>query len=705
MKKRIFSSLALTLAVLLLFGACTPAPGGDSSQTSEEPGQESSATSSENGAESQASSSAETSSVTVSSGTSSSGGTVSAGTSSSEGTKVDVKSLVRKTTAKNYNTYDKEIAGYKLTDPSVKTEYSDAEKDAQRKAGRTMGIRVQKALNEGKHTYKVEPGVYRIPDGQIPFEFTGMKDFYLDISDCTFILEGRQNLIRLTACDNVIIQGPCSVERDPLLITQFKIISYNKSTQKLTVQLMEGYTIPAHLEAQGGNFQWFTEDGKMLPTAFISFSNAQMLDKTANTAVFNGVGCWADMRDDDRLVPGQIGATAVSGHVAQVINLKQSRNIQIRDITNYGSGMMTLIQNEYGPDVLDKLYNVRQPGTNRLVAGTAGQMTYMEGGPAITNCIFSFCEDDSIDIMGHSHFVYQQESSDTIIIKPQENYAPVKVGDTINIYDYQDFEKKSTAKVVSFEIVDDEEMMTNARNQALNNYGYMATLSTFNCVRIKLDRKVSARIGDTFENETSFRPTNVSIKNCYFHDYGCRVLVQGCNGLTIENNRMERAGLAAIALDMEEAAWTEGPSSTNVVIKNNTIKDSPCSPYVTHWPFVLNGAISVGPSQFYEHRSPSTETDVFHNITITGNKIYNANYSGILVKNATGVTVTDNLIQNAVHMQVPTRRPEASGTYIFDEEPLYGIYFFACEKITEKGNTFKDMGSESLGNVRKKDCK
>lgn len=32
------------------------------------------------------------------------------------------------------------------------------------------------------------------------------------------------------------------------------------------------------------------------------------------------------------------------------------------------------------------------------------------------------------------------------------------------------------------------------------------------------------------ENEDSWRPVNAEIKDCYFHDMGCRVLVQGARG-------------------------------------------------------------------------------------------------------------------------------------------------------------------------------
>ena len=75
------------------------------------------------------------------------------------------------------------------------------------------------------------------------------------------------------------------------------------------------------------------------------------------------------------------------------------------------------------------------------------------------------------------------------------------------------------------------------------------------------------------------------------------------------------------------------------------------------------------------------------------------------MKNANGVKVTGNYIENAVTNTVNTRRPEASGVYIFGEEPLYGVYLFGCAGITDSGNTFKNMGKASLGNIRRKDCK
>ena len=166
---------------------------------------------------------------------------------SDDTTSVDISSYIRSESAMDIGSYKSTVSSYCLSDSAYKTAYTDEEKTQQRQKGQTMAIQMKKAINNGAHYYKVEEGVYRFSKAITPFEFSGCADLYIDISGCTFILEGTQRLIECQACKNVVFQGPAYVDRDPLPYVQFTVTSYDQNAQQLTVELMDGYTIPSSL--------------------------------------------------------------------------------------------------------------------------------------------------------------------------------------------------------------------------------------------------------------------------------------------------------------------------------------------------------------------------------------------------------------------------------------------------------------------------
>ncbi|MBQ8684056.1 MAG: right-handed parallel beta-helix repeat-containing protein [Clostridia bacterium] len=715
--RRLFS-LMMAISLLTVLCACN----GGGAESGGESGDAVSTTSADSGASTtKAPVDGPTDSSTSAAGTTAGGSTAATGGSGNKSTAgkttttttqkvTDATVHIRNEKAFAIADYQKQLANYRLTDPLNTKTYTEAEKEAQRKAGSKMRTKLNVAIAKDQKTFTVEPGVYRFA-GQIPFELTGVQNMYINISGCTFILESSQQLVRGEGSKNVVVQGPAVIDREGSLATQFRVQSYDAGSQTLTVKLLDGYSLSDAVTGSG-SLQWFKDDGSMIQMSFVTYSKAAYADEKNGIVKFTGVACDKSFGHDTVLKEGQLGAVAITGGRAQSVGLYSCEDIYLLDITNYGSGMMMHVTGHKGDLTLKRVYNVRMPGTNRLVAGSAGQMDFANGTPTVENCIFGLCEDDSIDIMGHVAFMYEQEDDNTVIIKGTGVCTPVNQGDTLHFYSEEEYNRTYTAKAVKVEVVTDSEYNEIARKVMIKNFSFFETLSSTPCVRVTLDKKVSVEKGDMVENMNYSRPFNAVLKNNYFHDMGCRVLIQGCKGLLFENNLIERAGLGALVLDCEQRDWGEGPNSYDVVIRNNTIRESNSSSYSTHFVFVHSGAISVGPFQWYHSgMTPSVATNSYQNITIEGNKIYDSNYSGILVKNSSNVTIKNNLIQNPVTKlcgpQTPSGGPLKSspGEYYYLEEPDYAIYLYACEKINLSGNTFKNLGKYCLDEVRKLKCK
>ena len=99
----------------------------------------------------------------------------------------------------------------------------------------------------------------------------------------------------------------------------------------------------------------------MIQTCFISYSSVEMMNEENGIARFNGVACNRNMTDEKVLKAGQIGAIATTGGMAQLIHMNACKDMQLLDITNYGSGMIGLIYGGLGTDVVQRVYNIRRP--------------------------------------------------------------------------------------------------------------------------------------------------------------------------------------------------------------------------------------------------------------------------------------------------------------------------------------------------------
>lgn len=609
---------------------------------------------------------------------------------------------IRNEKAMNVAAYKKSLTTYNMNAPVYDKVYTEAQKEEQRKRGDKL---FEDAISIGgtdTHKLKVEPGIYRLRSGMIPFEYLNHDTLTIDVSGCEFILEGDQPLIKLDGCKDITIQGPATVDREPLPYVQFVIKNFDIAKHEMRVELMPGYD--ASSIRRSATFLFFNEKGERLAHCFIPSSSFKMIDVSKRLGVFYDVEYLEYMGSDKVLKPGVLGATNVEGAYTRFGGFSNCTRINVLDITYYGGGNLLHESNATGPNVYKRVYNIRKPGTNRLIAGGLGQLQYNAGGPKISNSIFSYTNDDAVDIMSSSFMAYKQESSKVIVVKPIQQPVPAKVGDTLNFFDGKDLTKRGSGKVLKVEVIEDPAMAKAARNVAMSRYEYKDSISESNCVRVTLDTAVSIKEGDCVENYTSYRPTDVEVVDNYFHDIFCRILIHGAKGLRVENNLIERTGLSAIDIDHEQAAWAEGANSDNVVIRGNTIIDSPSGPYMNNGDtFVKSGAISVGISQ-RANCIPSTETKIFTNILIENNTIKNSMYSGILVKNADNVTVRNNKIYNAATKIGTPNTSISPGTKYYGEQPLAGIYLYACSGLNVSGNTIT-KGPFCTQDIIKNKCK
>lgn len=585
--------------------------------------------------------------------------------------------------AKNFDRL--EFPKFDVSLPARLTQPTEEEKARQREAGTRLLAEISAAATGGKGSLTVPPGLYRFAKDQIPLSLTGVTGFSLDAHGAEWILEGSQPAVRLERCRDITLRG-LTVERDPFPYTQFEVISFDAAAKKLEARFLEGYD-PQSVPDPKGDLQFFTRDGVWVRQVLIHYTSFRVTDPTQRLMVFEGVETYEPA---PWMQPGILGVTTLRGgfHCIRTI---ECGGITVEDFVNHGG--MQIIFGELGDGdfTFRRIRNLGRPGTNRLLAGAFGLMTWVRGHMVLEDSIFCRSNDDALDMVSWNSIVYRQESPTQIIARPMCD-TPYRVGDTLQFHDRTTFNLVGSPKITAVEKIADPAMSADAASVARKVAGYIGGLHEFSCVRITLDAPVTVKPGDTIANDTSFRLDSFTLKNCLFYDIFCRVLVHGLKEGLIEGNVILRSGLAAICVDNEQQNWAEGPDSRNVVIRGNVIQDSPYSPYMNYG-HQHSGAISVGVHQYHKGDAIPNTGQSTRNITIEDNRILNPMYAGILVKNTDGLRIINNVIENPVTKAGTVRKetdPSQKDYYGVPQDAA--IFLYACRNVTLEGNTVKNRG-------------
>jgi len=578
-----------------------------------------------------------------------------------------------------------QLPAYDVSFPARLTHFSDKEKARQR----TDGSRIQRKLlanvTASARSYTIPPGIYRFPSGSIPVDLTDVKEFAVQARGVEFILEGTQPAVHLKRCRDVSVSG-ITVDRDPFPYTQFEVVEFDPATKRLEARFMEGYD-PGAVNLPKGDLQFFTRDGRWVGNqVFIHYTSFRVTDSAERLMVFEGVETY---EPTPWMVAGVLGATVLPGGIHHIETIDCSE-ITVEDFTAYGGSQIIFGERGAGEFTFRRIKNITRPGTNRLIAGGFGLMTWISGNMRLEESVFSRSNDDALDMVSWNSIVFRQETPDRIIARAMCD-QPFRVGDTLQFHDRTTFNLLGSPKIVAVERIANPAMSADAADLARTKAGYIGNWDKFDCVRLILDGPVEAKPGDTIANETSFRLDSFTLKNCLFFDIFCRVLVHGLKEGLIEGNVILRSGLSSICVDNEQQDWAEGPCSRNVVIRNNVIKDSPCSPYMNYGS-QMSGAISVGFQQYSKPDAvPNTEQSTY-NITIEGNRIINPMYAGILVKNTDGVRIADNVIVNPVTKVATVHKDTDPGQNYYRSPQNAAIFLFACRNVSLERNTVEDRG-------------
>jgi len=564
--------------------------------------------------------------------------------------------------------------------------WTEQTKDAQREAARRLVARLKEAVDKGESALKVKPGHYRFGRrGPKNFELRGFTDLELDAAGATFWFEGRLRLdsIVIRECRNLSIKE-LTVDYDPLCYSQGEIVEIDRQNRSVSIRIDPGFPLPDDSwTRREGSIKaiFYDENGRQIEVRMDWIKSLARLDGRVFRVEFKHgwmfqPGYPSDVKVGDRL-------TLPDRSMRHTFSISGSESVTLEDITIYACPQMAFVETGgRGGNVYRRCRVIRRPGTQRLLACNADAFhsAVVAKGPLIEQCEFSHAGDDFINIHGFFSMVYEQPSPQKVVVVAhyiEDNFSP---GSELAFYRFDDFTPIGARRIKTMRLIEDpavfeaagrmpEELRRSGKRvrdfHPRNVYPFL----------VELDGPVSVKKYDIVGCDDRIGRGAV-VRSNYFHDGFARGILLSTADAVVENNTIERTGIASVCIAAERY-WLQGPFPHDIVVRNNKITDNGTMLLSRNRNCDRPGAVTVI-SLAGHGLSPAIQN---HHIRIAGNKITRPSACGVFVANARDCEIEDNIIEEPF-----AGEPFELGRGLGIGDPTYAIYLASAERIILRRN-------------------
>ena len=534
-----------------------------------------------------------------------------------------------------------------VADPS----FSDADKATQRQAGEKMREDLLTAAARGDKQFTIAPGEYR---------FSAMKDRGSVISlekashlaivgqGARIWLEGFCGGFEFKNCDGISLTG-VSFDYDPLPFVQGRITEINPDENSLLVETEPSFGMDRILSVNGGRMpNWATADvcdpaTRRLKEDSISFSmkSCTVVDSGHIRLMVNRVP-WKDcnVAIGDLIVLRRPVGTVV-------ISQEDCKDMVFDSVDVCASLGMAFIEQRCETSTHYLHCKVARPvGSLRLRSSGADAFHSSMGvqGPVYEDCTVEASGDDAYTMHGYLDFVMQQSAPDKITIAPLRD-RNFDVGSTLTFFSFPGFEKIGTAKVLSYTVSQDDDLLKEARQLAAEASkvpgGRIIRMATKEVVEVQLDQSLNLpRL--TVVQTNAYESTGARVIRSSAENVRGRGVSIESSDCLVENDKIDWTTGPAIEIS-GDIPWMQGPFSHDIVVRNNTFADTLLSrdSRVRNKMETALGAVSV-----HIHTSQLVHACLQERIQIEDNQIDGCYAPGIAVQNASDVLISGNQLRN-----------------------------------------------------------
>lgn len=542
-------------------------------------------------------------------------------------------------------------------DLPIGPQFTDAAKQAQRRAGKSLLANIQRASAAGRHTFTIGPGDYRFSGAMNEYpHLRNLKNLMLEAHGVTFWFDAPLvHGLEFDDCQNVHVKG-LTLDCDPLPFFQGRITAIQDAEHRaghsnrriVTAKIMPGYEASFFSQTQGHRaVSYYRPDGSYVRNGIIG---AQ----------------WRRLHGG-RFVQVQAPAPGVrvGDYLTCVIRTgQQLRSINCagmvyEDCNIYaGGGMAVMEAGGEGGSVYKRFRATRRPGTNRLHAFGADGFHFnaVGKGPVMDRCEGAYFADDEVNLHGHFGEIVQRLAANYYLLKGTA--GAYVAGGRLDFWDFFTLQYDGHAVI--------SEVHFSANKQAWD---------------VTLDRKLDlpSKVLINCHRQDS---RDYVIKNCWFHDTGQRFLVNGAPGGRTENTTFQNLG-GGVPIEMESwSSYTEGAFPDHTTFKNNRLIDMPY-------------AVVIRPYPRDRHGHHIRRSMPFKDIAVEANYFQNAG-EPILAQQVDGLTVKANVFDQPFESRQGGFALIRSGFGNAVDAP---IYLAAVKNAVIEGNQMYDPLDRTHGRI------
>jgi len=542
---------------------------------------------------------------------------------------------------------------------------------------------IDQALAKGDRRLVLPSGVVRVaaPADKRAYHLTlrGVKDFEIVGEKTTLVFSQPQvGGLLLIGCQNVAVRG-VTLDWDPLPFTQGRIVKFDPDARAIRLEVDPGFSDDPALFSQGCMALLYDPQTRLLKRKAWELTGLS-LARDGDRMITVKCKTSRQLKASGAAVGDLVALRATGGDMG--IRLVDCSQVTLDQVTLFTApGMAIQEAGGEGKNTYHAVTVTRGPArgnTERLLSSSADAIhsSGVRTGPTIRHCRLEYQGDDGIAIHGAYSLVVASRDRTTLLVSPKYE-MPFRPGDRIRLYDGKAFSLKNQVSVVA---VTRAPKPTEDQLQTIGPLWktYHSVASARKYYEVKVDVPLAVAPGDLVISPDR-QGNHFLVQDCRLgHNRARGILVKASSGV-IERNRIEDVGTCGIALGPEFAYWLEGDYVSDVVVRNNELREVGVgAAIVRHDRAVLVGAISVY-ALAPDRRLPPGANNM--NLTIESNRIDSCGGIGMLIACAKNVQVRSNTIANTQFLG------PLQGEKAFDIDSDTAICVVQSEEVQFDNNT------------------
>jgi hypothetical protein len=527
-------------------------------------------------------------------------------------------------------------------------------------------------LTKGKQHIKIPPGRYRVkPTGNRHLLLKDLKNITIEATGVEMICTETVQAINIINCENLKIIG-LSVDYDPLPFTQGRIVALSEDKTKLTVDILDGYS----MNLRNDKLEIFDEQSGELVTRTY-YAVTYSVEESKRRVVFSKKPTAPKEFSFEKVGDIVVFDSYHQRMAPHAVVMDQCNGLTLEDMVVYAGPTFAFFERNCNASKYIGCKVDRRPLANDLIPRAVRRMRSNNAdgfhsksalvGPSYRNCIARYNGDDGFAINGNYHVITETKGNVLTVVGKAGQKPDIQVGDPVELVSY-DGTRYPDAVVKS--IKKGRALLENEIS-FLSSQKFLAesgrSKDAANVFLIEINTEVDLPLGSVIGSANRMG-NGFEIVNCTAGPNRSRgIIVKASNGKITNNTCINNWGMAIKS--SPEHQWLEAGSSNQLEITNNTITGC------------LDVAIAV---YAFGGNGKLAPKGAHNNINVSNNKVAHSLQPAYAVTSTEGLIFLNNTVENPSIKILDPARKQFGRT----ENPSRPVFLQNNANVQEKNNRY-----------------